>query len=421
AAEEIRSASASLSSAKAQRWPSLSTQSSATFIGNPPDAISLPAGALGAIPDGSPTGMLLPPQEVVLFESVGHTQYSFALKGAMPLFTWGKLSLGITLADTALDLAKLQYRKAVQETTLRIRGLYVSACYLSQALEALNTQQRIGERLMDLSEQSSRAGFLTASDLLGTQIALKEARLARAMLNEKLERILSDIARYTGIPELSQDQLALSPQSLVLVPWNRDDALARSAIGNLDVAMAELARFLRSGQSSLAKKQSYGLPDFGLQLELSYAGKLFPFIEEGWKDKDDWQFTLSLGAGGSMWPNKALYADVAKAEAEEAKAAALANEARRAVSAFIRESYLSLDLHKARIEYAALKQSSWASELAQSRALLDAGSGSESDYLKAMMQALGGLAEAYGSLAEYHSVLLGLEGALGDAAWVQSQ
>lgn len=411
AAQDIRSAEASLSAARAQRWPSLSTQSSASFIGNPPDGISLPAGALGAIPTP------LPPEEVVLYESAGHTQYSFALKGEVPLFTWGKISLGVELANAALTLTRLQYKKTLQETILKIRGLYASACYLSKAMEALDTQQLIGERLMRLSEQSSGAGFLTASELLSTQIALKESLLARAMLNERLDRIVSDLSRHTGLSTLEQGNLALTGQAVVSAPWSREEALGRSMKGNLDLAMAEWALFLRSRQTSLAKKISYGLPDFGLQLELSYAGSRFPLLEEGWKDKDDWQFTVSLGSGGTMWPNKALYADVAKSEAETAKAGEQVEEARLAVNAFIRESYLGLELARVRLEYAALKQSSWASDLAQARALLDAGSGSESDYLKTMMQALGGLAEAYGTLAEYQGLLLGLEAALGDAAW----
>jgi len=82
----------------------------------------------------------------------------------------------------------------------------------------------------------------------------------------------------------------------------------------------------------------------------------------------------------------------------------------------VRETYLGIDLGKARLEYAALKQDGWAADLAQMRATIQAGAGSEAEYLSKMIEALGGLAEAYGTLAEYRGALVSLDAVAGDAS-----
>jgi len=50
------------------------------------------------------------------------------------------------------------------------------------------------------------------------------------------------------------------------------------------------------------------------------------------------------------------------------------------------------------------------------RAAIQAGGGSEAEYLTKMIEALGGLAEAYGTLAEYRASLVSLEAVTGDAS-----
>jgi len=111
--------------------------------------------------------------------------------------------------------------------------------------------------------------------------------------------------------------------------------------------------------------------------------------------------------------NAVKHAEAARARAELAEAEAHQADAERSVQSYIHGAYLGIKLGKARLEYAMLRQEGWAADLEQKRATIQAGAGSESDYLSLMLEALGGLAEAYGTLAEYRSGLLSLEAVVG--------
>ena len=193
----------------------------------------------------------------------------------------------------------------------------------------------------------------------------------------------------------------------------RGRGLVPTRNGNYDLALLSTLLASKQGLEKLARKEAIGLPDFGLHLELSYGGPVLPFIEDAWKDKDDYQLTVTIGASGSFFGNGVKVAEAAKAKAELAEATAHQAEAEQSIRAYIRETYLGIDLGKARLEYAALKQDSWASDLAQMRATIQAGAGSEAEYLSKMIEALGGLAEAYGTLAEYRGALVSLDAVVG--------
>jgi outer membrane protein TolC len=169
----------------------------------------------------------------------------------------------------------------------------------------------------------------------------------------------------------------------------------------------------RRSLEALASTQAKGLPDLGLRAELSYGGSRLPYTTNDWEDKTDWQLILSIGASGTLFgdPVKAGAAVRAKAELDQARAQL--EEGQNQLRAYIRESYLNLDLLRSRLEYSLLQQEYWAASLVQEQTRLDLGAGSETEYLSLLMEALGGLAEGYGILAEYRAVILGLQGAAG--------
>ncbi|GAB1457841.1 hypothetical protein MASR2M48_31490 [Spirochaetota bacterium] len=206
AAAEFESAAlADLAGAKARRLPSLKAETSGTFIGNPMGPISLTAGQLGAY-----QGVSIPPQDVIIYKGMESTQYNFGLIGEVPLYTWGKLSLGVQLAQTGLAAAATQRRKAEHELAIRLRGTWDGLCYLSRAQDVLELQGRIGLRLVELAEQSEAAGFLTQTELVGVRIRLKEIGIARVKLDERRDRLLSELASTTGLGELEAKDLALN-------------------------------------------------------------------------------------------------------------------------------------------------------------------------------------------------------------------
>lgn len=404
-------AQAQLTAARARRLPTISADASGTWIGNPIGPISLTAGELGSI-----GGVLIPPEDVVVYKGMERTLYQFSVAAEVPIATWGKISLSIDLAQAGLEAAELQRRKSIHELGVKIRGVTESLAYLRGVCRVLDLQANIGRRLVELAEAGFAAGFLTAADLLGVRIRLKETGLALARAEESRDRLLSELALLVGLPGLSLDQLELETPVAGRPRWTEDQASILIAEGSYDLALlSDLVESKRKAHA-LARAEARGLPDIGLHLEASYGGSRFPFLEKDWFGQDDYTLNLSLGTSTAALGSAVKAGEAAKAAAEIEEALAKQEEGARSVRGFVRETYLTADLDRARIEYAALKLDASAADLAQRQVVLRAGAGSESEYLTAMIEALGVLAEAWGTMTEYRSAILALEAAAGSRA-----
>ncbi|HPE90637.1 MAG TPA: TolC family protein, partial [Spirochaetales bacterium] len=186
--------------------------------------------------------------------------------------------------------------------------------------------------------------------------------------------------------------------------------------GSYDLALLEALLEAKRGLRDLAEAEAKGRPDIGLRVELSYGGSRLPFVEKDWFGQDDYQLTFSVGTSGNIFGNAVKEGEAAKARARLSEAEAQRADAERSIRAFVRDTWLGMELGRARLEYAALRQDGWAADLAQKRAALRAGGGSESEYLTAMIEALGSLAEAYGTLAEYRGALVSLDALAGSSS-----
>jgi len=390
-------ARADLTSARVRRLPTLGTETTGTYIANPTDPIVLPGALLHS------------PSDIILYEGSGNSLYSFKLTGDLPLFSWGKISLGIDLARTGLSAAALQRQKAERELAVRLRASWDALAYVRRAGDVLDLQSRIGQRLVELASQSAAAGFITAVDLANARIKLKEIEMARTRLRERRDRLLSDLASMAGLGSLTEQDVVITAPASGAPRWTEDQLWALAVTGSDDLALASAQLAVKQGQKRLAEKEALGLPDIGLHVELSYGGPSMPFAQDDWRTKDDYQLTLSLGASGSILGNGVKIAQNVRARAELARAEAQYADAERSLRTYIHDTLLGIALGKAQLEYAALKQEGWSADLGQRREAIIAGAGSETEYLSLMIEALGGLAEAYGTLADYRSALLSLD------------
>ncbi|GAB1431676.1 hypothetical protein MASR2M29_03010 [Spirochaetota bacterium] len=409
AKEAEAAAAADLRGAKARRLPSVKAEGSGSFIGNPIGPISIGKGQFGSY-----SGVALPPQDVLLYKGMESSNYSFKLIGDQPLFTWGKIKLGVELAQSGLNAAATQRLKAERELAIKIRGTWDALSYLQPMFDILDLQARLGSRLVELAEQSAAAGFITRTEHASAKIKLKEIDIARVKLEEQRDRLLAELAAMSGLTGLTSGELKLAAYPAGRTPagreaWPLEEAQNLALANSLDLSLLDSLLDVKTGLKNLAEKEAKGLPDLGLHIELSYGGSRFPFIEKDWFRQDDYQLSISLGTSGNIFGNAVKAGEAAKARAQLAEARAQRLDAERSIKSFIKESYLTAELGRAKLEYASLKQESYMAELEQARAIIDAGAGSESDYLGKMMEALGSLAEAYATLIEYRSVLLGTE------------
>ncbi len=413
-AESEEAAAADLAGARARRLPTLKAETSGTYIGNPMGPITLTAGQLGAY-----QGVSIPPEDVIIYKGMESYNYDFALIGEVPLYTWGKIAIGVGLARAGLDAAGLQRRKAERELAAKVRGDHDALACLRAADDTLLLQAAIGRRLVELAEASAAAGFMTPADLAAARIRLKEIDIAKVRLDERRDRLLAELASMAGLGGLSMDELEIPAPSAGSPRWTEAETGALAIGGSYDLALLEALLEAKRGLRDLAEAEAKGRPDIGLRVELSYGGSRLPFVEKDWFGQDDYQLTFSLGTSGNIFGNAVKEGEAAKARARLSEAEAQRADAERSIRAFVRDTWLGMELGRARLEYAALRQDGWAADLAQKRAALRAGGGSESEYLTAMIEALGSLAEAYGTLAEYRGALVSLDALAGSSPAAQ--
>ena len=408
-----RAAEADLQSARAQRFPVFALDTTATYLGNPLKPIVVKKGDLGAFPnpqDMSST-ILVPPLDTTLYKGMESSLYQFKLSADLPLFTWGKINTGIDAALSALSASRVKEAKAAHELRYRIQGTWDALAYVVKTEAVLEVQQQAGHRLAELARESYRSGFITRSELLNTEVKVKEIEIGLAMAAEKRNRLLSDLSYLTGLKDLTLKDLSLEPVQASGPRLSQAEALITIPETNYDLAYGKAMLEAQKRMERLADIQGKGLPDIGLHVEASYGGSRFPFLETDWYGKDDYQFTFSVGTKGNLFGNPVKAGEALKARAQTEDAQAQLSQGEQNLASFIREQYLTLELQKSRLEYAQLKLSAQEEELERQKQLLLSGSGAESDYLSKLLEILSTLTDAYSQLATYRSTLLTLEAA----------
>lgn len=399
---------ADLSMARARRLPKVDATLSLTGIANPMDAIEIPAGAFATNP------MPMPSTAVTLLPA-GEPYYGKAgLILTQPLFTWGKTKAGVDMARAGKEASGLSYEKARRELLVKLGATSESLAILGRVDETLGLQADIGARLVFISEESRKAGFITQVDLIQARIDVKEVDLARASVNQRKELLLQELRGLTGRAGLSFGELGIEAPAAGKPRLDAAGLAEAARRGSLDLALVGSLEAAREAGRRLAAGSRNFLPDLALQLDLSYSGSRLPFVQDGWEDKDDWTLNLTLAGKVSLFDGGSGRAGLAKAEAQLGEARAQAESARAAVDAHVRGALLDLDLARVRLEYDLLKLEGHREQITRLRAERDAGAGMEAAWLRALLDALETTADGWTRLAEYRAALWRLEAVLAD-------
>ncbi|HQG39579.1 MAG TPA: TolC family protein [Spirochaetales bacterium] len=412
ARQSVMVAHGNLQGAKAQRLPVFKLETSGTYIGNPVDPIVIKKGEFGIVDNQLTPGtsVYLPPEDVKIYQGMENTLYQFKIVGDMPLWTWGKISLGIDAGYVNIQAAELYVKKIIHEKSIRLRGIFESLCYIKEIENILKLEQKIGARLLELTEQNKKAGFITETDYLTIKINIKEIDLAVSVLNEKKQKLLTELAALTGLKSLTMESLSLELLPIEVLPLTDLDTLRELTLyNNYDILLGSIYLEAKQILVEIAQIQAKGLPDLGLHLEVSYSGPRFPFIETDWARKDDYQITISIATQGNIFgsPGKKAEAEKARAELEEGRVKLEEGKANLILT--LDQTMSALNMLVTRIEYAMLKQELYVAQLASKKVTISMGSGSEADFLNEMLKALSALSEAYSHYIDYRTQLLTID------------
>jgi len=373
-----------LATASAMFLPTVNFQSSMSLIGNPMDAVTIRAGQFGIMRIGG-EDVLLPAQDIKLYNGMENTQYSFSMKLTQPVFTWGKLQRGKQLAETAISVKEIARDSKTREMDLQLKTLLASLVTLEEMQEHLAIQARHGARLLQIAQDSYDSGFMTTADLLDVRIQVKDVELATLKTNEQIQLILLQIRQLTGITDFQTanfNKKSLDDYAPGTYEFSMDiPDFSRHPVITLLQKVEAIAE-LTLKQSSA---NPYFLPDIGIQAELKYEGPRFPFLETDWYGKDDYQFYLSVGFSSLIFDGGAKTAAMKKADAERMLKTLQTDKTKLQLERQYAEAVLKIKMSRETMDFYTLKISLGNEKLLLAETQFSSGYGSEIDVIKAKM------------------------------------
>jgi outer membrane protein TolC len=404
AASRSRESRARLSEARAVRLPVIRFGSNLSYLTNPP-SLTVKAGSLysGAdiplyIPPYQPPGppaTTLPfpalPEDDVTFNLSEHTNYEFSLTLEQPVFTWGRIHNSVKAAELGSRAAALQQEQERRNVVTALDSHLYTLAFASEIRGLLAEQRRAAERLIGLSEESYANGFLLRADLLSARLLAAEAELGEYSITEIWDNSFLAIKTITGMQELEPSQIQFPPmplsgenpdrESLGFSRNDKDRLFSQITAENRGLKLLSLQTQANERTVAAAKGQYYGKPELGLFLQLVYSGPTFPFIQKGWRDDNNLNFTTTLGIRSLLFDGGGIHQTIRQKQEALVRARLEEEKGRRDLAEYLEKALGQLEVSRYRQEYLALKIETANAQKDQAETAWKSGYGEEREYL----------------------------------------
>ncbi|WP_455381706.1 TolC family protein, partial [Salinispira pacifica] len=369
---------AALAGARSSLFPSLKFQNSYTYIANPP-AYNITKGSLGSftIPPAGPT-VVIPQTDITVPQELDNWNINFGLQIEQPIFLWGKIRSNIALHRRIVQSDALQIEKKQAQIRTMVTVQYYSLFYLRQLRSTMAEQQSVAKEMLQIAQDSFKAGQINEADLTRKRMATREIDHAITGVDSQIETALRNLRSATGLTSLSVESIAfdaidrqldgadLAPATVLV-----DEALH----GNRDVRLAAVGREIKREQIGVAKADTPLKPDLSLSANVTYGGPRLPFAASDWTDKDNFGGNISLVISAGIFDGGKSGAAVAQAEAQLDQAAFRAESAQREVRSYVEQIRYQLDVDRTNITYFESRVADNEKLVAYQKHLLDIGAG----------------------------------------------
>jgi len=366
--------------AKTGYGPTIDLAISATYLQNA-ELITIPA---------FPPALPSPPFPLEL--GLDKTLYNFSLSLTQPVWTWGKLKNGVAMTEKLIEIRQEQ-RFALQKSLLaELQSRLYAQQYLSRMGDLLDEQLHYSQVLVSLVQESFANALVLEEEVLAASVSERQIELAKVQVAQQEERQRSAIGHLCDITLSAGDELVWEPDEKRLVSLLSYDLKTLQALATAksqqQVRIATLMGELASLSTSIAKGDLYWKPDVAMQVSLEYGGSKFPVFEEGWENKDDYTFNVSVGMKTTIWDGGKKFHEVRRNAIGESHSHLDMGQVHQAILSQVEEAYLTLHLAQENLAYLRLKRESLNAEVAKQQLLFDSGYGSEADLIKAKLAAL---------------------------------
>jgi outer membrane protein len=361
----VRRAQAGLAEARAARGPEISFGARASYLGNPPEGITVRAGELGEL-DLGPLGVVSIPQEdLVIIEDARHTYTEFSAELRQPLYSWGKLRFAEQLAAGEARRQRLNLEERQREVRRELHRLYFAAVAARESIPLLEESVAVLEQLVADRRRGAELGELTRLAVLEMESRLCRAEAELVQAREGGTTALQALSLLLGEqPEAAE----LTSSFREELPEADEDALVGRALAGspaLRRAREELAQ-AETG-TALSRSGAVLRPDVSLSLGLSVSGQALPFRENDWTDTWDYNLILGVGTRGTILDSGRSRARIRQAEEATAAGRSALELAARQLRLAVRQALQDLRVGRAELSQrqAALREAEEAERAAR--------------------------------------------------------
>ncbi|MCX7029069.1 MAG: TolC family protein [Spirochaetes bacterium] len=327
---------ATLAEARSQRLPRLALDVSASFLANRPEGITVHRGELGTIVLPGPTVIVIPTEDLVFVEDTEPTYYKLGATLTQPIYTSGKITAGIRLAELERTAAGTELDRQRRSTRRETARAYHGAVLAGRSLPHLSAMRAayadiVADRLASFDE-----GTATRQSVLDARASLAslEARIVAA--REARSSALEALAALTGLAAADLDPVDGFRDAC---PDLDEDSMRTLAAADApDIASAR-TRLEQSGvKRDLERAAAELRPDLALSVAGSVSGQRTPFVGSDWTDSWDWSVVVSVGAKATAFDSGASRARINAASSDREAAAAALSQAEKLVRLSVRRA-----------------------------------------------------------------------------------
>ena len=232
--------------------------------------------------------------------------------------------------------------------------------------------------------------MLLRQDWLSAEISALEVEVKKAELDQNNSSVLEGLRSLIGDYTLLFDDIEMPEDESFLYKYKDSDldSLLQDATNGDSNNLKAIKNLIGaySNQKSIAERSMYGIPDFALQAELSYSNSRLPFIQTGWKQKDNSSLNLSIGFKTTLWDGGKAINNLNRAKSNIRDAESQYDSALSQIRSAVISNYNGMKTNIANIEYQNEKIENLNSELENIQIGLKYGQNSVSDEKQKMLE-----------------------------------
>ncbi|MFP4377796.1 MAG: TolC family protein [Spirochaetales bacterium] len=336
----VEQARAEIDIARSRRMPQISGELTGSYLFFPEEGESIEQGALGTVPDpsgGFPTPV--PDSDIEVIPDAESTFYSLSSSVEQVLFTWGRVSEGISAAEHERAAVAAEATGERVDLAREVREAYFSAVLARDTVQALTEAESIITQIVEDREEAYDTGRRTWEEVLEMRSQAASVRRQRVSAEQGQRSALHGLSILTGIDagerELVSDYNDSGNDS------GNDRGEARPAerpaeasgdgeLGETDEeelldsalgfsprlrALRERSQAARSALRIAERTDRLRYPDLALVLDFEVSGQLLPF-RTNWQDRWDTELTVTLATQFTLFDGGAQAARIRRAEGD---------------------------------------------------------------------------------------------------------